>query len=213
MSPYHRRSHTVSTPRPASSPRSGRPDPCGPSAGPLFEPLVIEDTADSWGTGHGSYRKVVGRFKPAGCPAVIEQGPIRTMTRSVLTYGKSRLVMDVYAYPSWPVLEFRFRVTWNEERRRLKLSVPTALAEPRLFVEVPGGAIVRPADGEEHVHGRWLVIEGESGPPGQEGALKRDSPRRGQSLRDRHRFERPARPRLQGRRDPPVGPSQLRLLP
>ena len=131
-------------------------------AGPVFEPLVIEDTADSWGAGHGSYRKVVGRFKPAGRPAVVEQGPIRTITRSVLIFGKSRVVMDVVAYPAWPVLEFRFRVIWNEERRRLKLALPTAFPEPSLLVEVPGGAIERPADGEEHVHGRWLVIESRS---------------------------------------------------
>jgi alpha-mannosidase len=70
--------------------------------------------------------------------------------------------MDVHAYPSWPVLEFRFRVIWNEELRRLKLSVPTELTGPRLLVEVPGGVIERPADGEEHVHGRWLVVEGRS---------------------------------------------------
>lgn len=129
-------------------------------AGPLFEPLVIEDTADSWGTGRGSYRKIVGRFEPSCRPSVIEQGPIRTITRSIFSYRKSRLVMDVATYPSWPVLEFRFRVTWNEERRRLKLGVPTSLTSPTLLVEVPGGAIHRPADGDEHVHGRWLVVEG-----------------------------------------------------
>ena len=72
--------------------------------------------------------------------------------------------MDVVSYPSWPVLEFRFRVTWNEERRRLKLRVPTALVAASLFVEVPGGAIDRPSDGEEHVHGRWLVVEGRQAP-------------------------------------------------
>ena len=131
-------------------------------AGPLFEPLVVEDKADSWGTGHGSYRKIVGRFKPDGRPAVIEHGPIRTITRSILDYGGSRVVMDVVAYPSWPVLEFRFRATWNEERRRLKLGIPVGLAPATLLAEVPGGAIERLADGEEHVHGRWLVIEGRS---------------------------------------------------
>ncbi len=132
-------------------------------AGPLFEPLVVEDTADSWGTGRASYRKVAGRFRPAGRPVTIEQGPVRTVTRSVLLFGGSRVVMDVVSYPSWPVLEFRFRVTWNEERRRLKLRVPTALGPgASLFVEVPGGAIDRPSDGEEHVHGRWLVIEEKS---------------------------------------------------
>ncbi len=135
-------------------------------AGPLFEPLVIEDTADSWGTGRGSYRKIVGRFEPSCRPSVIEQGPIRTITRSIFSHRKSRLVMDVVTYPSWPVLEFRFRVTWNEERRRLKLGVPTSLKSSTLLVEVPGGAIHRPADGDEHVHGRWLVVEGlSSGKP------------------------------------------------
>jgi len=134
-------------------------------AGPLFEPLVVEDTADSWGTGHGSYRTIVGRFRPVCRPVTIERGPVRTATRSVLLFGGSRVVMDVVSYPSWPVLEFRIRVTWNEERRRLKLRVPTALGPAAsLFVEVPGGAIDRPAEGEEHVHGRWLVVEGRQAP-------------------------------------------------
>ncbi|MGE5741774.1 MAG: glycoside hydrolase family 38 C-terminal domain-containing protein [Candidatus Aminicenantes bacterium RBG_16_66_30] len=144
-------------------PSALKPDGFGRSlAGPLFEPLVIEDTADSWGTGRDSYRKVIGRFKPACRPLVVERGPIRTVTRSVLSCRKSRIVMDVVSYPSWPVLEFRFRVTWNEERRRLKLSAPTSLTSPTLFAEVPGGAIRRPEDGDEHVHGRWLVVEGRS---------------------------------------------------
>jgi len=131
-------------------------------AGPLFEPLVVEDAADSWGTGQGSYRKIVGRFRPSCRPLVVEDGPIRTVRRSILACRKSRVVIDAVSYPSWPVLEFRFRVTWNEERCRLKLSVPVALSAPILLAEVPGGAIRRPADGEEHIHGRWLVIEGRS---------------------------------------------------
>jgi len=141
-----------------------RASPAGEAlAGLLLEPLVIEDAADSWGTGRGSYRKIAGRFRPAGRPSVIEQGPVRTVTRSILDYRKSRIVMDVVSYPRWPVLEFRLRVVWNEERRRLKLRVPTRFRSAGLLCEVPGGAIRRPSDGEEHVHGRWLVIEGKSG--------------------------------------------------
>jgi alpha-mannosidase len=132
-------------------------------AGPLLEPLVVEDTADSWGTGRSRYRKIAGRFRPAGRPSVIEQGPVRTVTRSILVHKNSRIVMDAVSYPRWPVLEFRFRVVWNEERRRLKLRVPTALVDAAVLGEVLGGAIRRPSDGEEHVHGRWLVIEGKSG--------------------------------------------------
>jgi alpha-mannosidase len=131
-------------------------------AGPLLEPLVVEDKGDAWGAGLGSYRKVVGRFRPAGRPAVVESGPVRTVMRSVLVRGASRVVVEAVSYPRWPVLEFRFRVTWNEERRRLKLRVPTPFGAASLLCEVPGGAIGRPPDGEEHVHGRWLVLEGES---------------------------------------------------
>jgi len=138
-------------------------------AGPLFEPLVIEDTADSWGTGRGSYRKVLGRFELSGPCCVVESGPVRTIMRSVFAFGSGRVVMDTISWPALPFLEFRFRVVWNEERRRLKLGVPIALASPELFVEVPAGAIRRPADGEEHVHGRWLVVEGRSA--GKAGAL------------------------------------------
>lgn len=129
-------------------------------AGPLFEPLVVEDAGDAWGAGLGSYRRIVGRFRPLGRPAVIEHGPVRVITRSVRDFRASRVVIDTAAYPDWPVIEVRFRVIWNEERRRLKLRVPTALLSASLLCEVPGGAIFRPADGEEHVHGRWLICQG-----------------------------------------------------
>ena len=129
-------------------------------AGPLFEPLVIEDEADSWGTGSANYRKIAGRFRPEGPPLVLREGPVRTISQSVLSFNKSRIVMDLYAYPDWPVLDFRFRITWNEERRRLKLRIPTNLAASSVLCEVPGAAVRRPPDGQEHVHGRWLLVEG-----------------------------------------------------
>jgi alpha-mannosidase len=129
-------------------------------AGPLFEPVVVEDAADSWGTGCGSYGKILGRFKTRQPPVVIRKGPVRTIRQSVLFFGKSRIVMDVYSYPDWPALEFRLQIIWNEERRRLKLRVPTAFAGAAVLCEVPGAAVCPAADAEEHVHGRWLLVEG-----------------------------------------------------
>jgi alpha-mannosidase len=129
-------------------------------AGPLFEPLVIEDIADSWGTECWSYRKIAGRFRPEGRPRLIESGPVRTITQSVFSFKKSRVIMDIHSYREWPVLEFRLRITWNEERRRLKLRIPTSLTAPSVICEVPGAAVRRPSDGDEHVHGRWLLVEG-----------------------------------------------------
>ena len=135
-------------------------------SGPLLRPLVINDDADSWGTDRRSYRDVVGTFTPSGEARVIERGPVRTIFETVLRYRSSRAVMRMIFYPDWPVIEFGLRVVWNEERKRLKLSIPTRFAAPSSLVEIPGGAIRRHADGEEHVHGRWLmVVGGEGGRP------------------------------------------------
>ena len=71
--------------------------------------------------------------------------------------------MHAIAYSSFPVLEFRLRIHWNEARRRLVLSIPTAFRKGRLLGEVPGGAIERPGDGDVHVHGRWLLVRASGG--------------------------------------------------
>ncbi|MBU4204544.1 MAG: hypothetical protein KKD59_11495 [Acidobacteria bacterium] len=133
-------------------------------AGPLLQPLVVEDEGDSWGTGLWSYRHIAGRFSPdkPGLK-IIESGPVRTVYEAHFTYNHSRIVMQTLVYTDWPVLEFRLRIHWNEPRRRLKLSLPTVLKSGSLISEIPGGIIGRPADGQEHVHGRWCVVEGSLG--------------------------------------------------
>jgi alpha-mannosidase len=128
--------------------------------GLLLEPLVVEDLGDAWGADVWNYRKVLGRFKPEGKPQLVVDGPVRRITETVLVFGRSRIVLQTLAYTRWPVLEFRLRVEWAEERKRLKLAVPTLLDSPSVLAEVPGGAIERPADGEEHVHGSWLLLRG-----------------------------------------------------
>jgi alpha-mannosidase len=130
--------------------------------GPLLQPLMIEDDGDSWGTNRWSYRKLVAAFTLQGPPRIIESGGVRTITESIFRCRKSRIVVRVIAYPDWPALEFRFRILWNEERKRLALSTQTIFKEPSILAEIPGGAIARPAGGQEHVHGRWLMIEGQS---------------------------------------------------
>ncbi len=133
-------------------------------SGWLMQPLVVEDTGDSWGTEHWSYREVIGHFElEPGSFRIIEAGPIRTIYQSVLTFNHSRIVMNTIAYVDFPIIEYRLRIHWNEERRRLKLSIPTASQSDHLLCEVPGGMIYRPADGEEHVHGRWLMLESSHG--------------------------------------------------
>ena len=135
----------------------GRECLCGSSP----KALVVADSGDSWGSECWSYREVVGQFEyEAGSMMVIERGPIRTITESEHRFGGSRIVLHTVAYSGWPVLEFRLRIHWQEERLRLKLALPTVFRPPTLLCEVPGGAVSRPADGQEQVHRRWLLVQG-----------------------------------------------------
>jgi alpha-mannosidase len=130
-------------------------------SGPLLQPLVVEDDADSWGAGRWSYRDVAGVFqpKPEG-HVILESGPIRTIVQSVFHYAHSSIEMRTISYASLPVVEYQLRINWTERARRLKLSIPTRFRNDAIYCEVPGGALTRPADGEEHVHGRWCMLEG-----------------------------------------------------
>lgn len=133
-------------------------------AGAMLKPLVVEDLADAWGADHWSYRRVLGEFEfVPGTLTRIAEGPIRTITESIHRYNQSRLVLHTIAYASFPALEFRLRLHWQEERCRLKLSIPTLFKSSHVQCEVPGGVWQRPADGQEHVHRRWLMIEGDLG--------------------------------------------------
>ncbi|CAG0926686.1 hypothetical protein PLCT1_00116, partial [Planctomycetaceae bacterium] len=128
--------------------------------GDLLRALVMNDDADSWGMEKWNYQDVVGEFTPEpGSLRLAESGAIRTIHESHARYGTSTLTVRTIAYAHHPFIEFRIRVVWNEERKRLKLSFPTSLAAPEVLCEVPAGAIRRPADGEEYTHGRWMILE------------------------------------------------------
>ncbi len=132
----------------------------GMLAGPAPRLLVVEDDGDSWGTDRWSYGRVLGEFKPAGMAKIVERGPVRTIVETKSAYKSSRVFQQTIFYPSWPVVELRLRVQWNEAKMRLKLGFPTAFGDAAgIICEVPGGAVLRPADGQEHVHGRFCLAE------------------------------------------------------
>ncbi len=130
---------------------------------PLMQPFVVEDTGDSWGTDLWRYRKAAGQFEvEPQSMNVLEKGPIRSVYEAIFFYNLSKIVMQTIAYTHWPVLEYRLRVHWNEEKKRLKLSIPTIFDNDFLLCEIPGGMIKRSADGEEEVFGRWFFLSGET---------------------------------------------------
>jgi alpha-mannosidase len=130
-------------------------------AGGMLKALVVDDDGDSWGAGRWEYRNVVGVFEHEKDKYSIRaEGPVRTIKESVFTYHHSSIVITSISYPKWHVLEFHLRIQWNEQRKMLKLSIPTVFRAHHILCEIPGGAIRRPADGEEHVQGRWCMVGG-----------------------------------------------------
>ncbi len=129
--------------------------------GNLLEPIVVNDEADSWGTNYNGYHTEAGRFTLVPDSfRVIEKGPVRTITESIFQYNASKIIYHVIGYSELDILEYKIKVHWNEERKRLKLSVPTIFENEKILCEVPGGAIERIADGEEQVNGRWIMVSG-----------------------------------------------------
>ncbi len=139
-------------------------------SGPLFLPLVLRDEEDSWGMGAWSYRDLLGPFEAVpGRARLLADGPVRSIREAEFRFGASRILVKIFAYRDFPALEYRMRIHWNEERRRLKLSLPSALSGARLLAQVPGGAVEIPPGGGEWPQGRWFLLEGKAG--GREAAL------------------------------------------
>jgi len=131
-------------------------------AGPAPQFLVVADDGDSWGADRWSYRDVLSKFDvEPGSALLVHDGSVRSVDETVLNYHKSSVVVRTIRYADFPAIELRLRIQWNEERARLKLALPTTLHQDSVWCEVPGGAIARRADGQEHVHGRWCMLGGE----------------------------------------------------
>jgi alpha-mannosidase len=91
----------------------------------------------------------------------VESGPLRTIQESRFAHGRSELTLRTISYSAHPWIEFQIRLHWHEKRKRLKLAIPTVLRGGKVTCEIPGGAIERPADGQEYLQGRWMVVGSE----------------------------------------------------
>lgn len=139
-----------------------------------FAPIVIRDNWDSWGSNVRSYRRIAGRFRLASAkhvgafdnhggpplPAVrvIENGDVRTVVESILTYRRSTVCMR-YTLPKFGrQFTVDLRVWWNEPDRMLKLAVPTTMTDCEYLVQSMFGTRSAPTNGDEVVGQRWGAV-------------------------------------------------------
>lgn len=127
-------------------------------AGPIGL-VAISDTSDTWAHGINEFRHEMGRPTLVSS-AVVEDGPITRITRHRARWQSSEIVLDIAQFAGMDFVELRFVIDWHEHEQMLKLEVPTALANPRIFAKVPGEVLERGVNGEEEPYQDWLGVEG-----------------------------------------------------
>jgi alpha-mannosidase len=104
--------------------------------------VALSDTSDTWSHDVKQFRQEMGRpmLVSAG---VVEDGPVTTVTRHRATWMNSEIILDIAQFAGIDAVELRFVIDWREHQQMLKLEIPTALQQPRLFAKVPGEIIER----------------------------------------------------------------------
>ncbi|MGP8268477.1 MAG: alpha-mannosidase [Terracidiphilus sp.] len=124
--------------------------------------VVIADTSDTWGHDISEFRQEMGR--PTFISStVIENGPVTRVTRQRARWMQSEIVLDIAEFADLDFVELRFVIDWHEREQILKLEIPTALAQPRVFLKTAGAVLERRVNGEEEPYQDWGAIEGKIG--------------------------------------------------
>jgi alpha-mannosidase len=75
----------------------------------------------------------------------------------------SEIILDMVEFAGLDAIELRFVIDWHEHQQMMKLEVPTALSQPRLFAKVPGQVLERHTNGEEEPYQDWAAVQGTVG--------------------------------------------------
>jgi alpha-mannosidase len=121
--------------------------------------VAISDTSDTWAHGINEFRHEMGRPTLISS-AVVEDGPVTRITRHRARWQSSEIILDIAQFAGMDFVELHFVIDWHEHEQILKLEIPTALANPRVFAKVPGEVLERSVNGEEEPYQDWIGVQG-----------------------------------------------------
>jgi alpha-mannosidase len=124
--------------------------------------VAISDTSDTWAHGINQFRQEMGRPTLVSS-TVIENGPVTRVTRQCARWQDSEIVLDIAQFAGLEFAELRFVIDWHEHEQMLKLEIPTALTQPKIFAKVPGQVLERRTNGEEEPYQDWGAVQGKVG--------------------------------------------------
>ncbi|HEX3227121.1 MAG TPA: glycoside hydrolase family 38 C-terminal domain-containing protein [Gaiellaceae bacterium] len=119
--------------------------------------VVIDDRSDTWGHGVTSYHRKAGEFERASV-AVIERGPVRTITRVESRYGSSTLREDYVVTRGLPYVDVRVTLDWHERLKLLKLRYGSGVDAGVATYDVPYGHVERVTNGNEEPGQSWVDV-------------------------------------------------------
>ena len=130
-------------------------------AGPIGL-VAIADTSDTWAHGIDHFRQEMGRPMLVSS-TLIEDGPVTRVTRQRARWQDSEIVLDIAQFAGLDFVELRFVIDWHEREQMLKLEIPTALKDARIFAKIPGAIIERKNNGDEEPYQDWGAVQGKIG--------------------------------------------------
>ena len=128
-------------------------------SGPAARPVVLDDTADTWGHNVFKWDKVEGTFQAVSV-RLVEHGPVKSVIRITSRYGSSRLIQDFAMYPNREQVDVSVMVDWHEQLKMLKLRFPVNVKFMKITHEIPYGHTERFANGEEEPVQSWVDVSG-----------------------------------------------------
>lgn len=142
-----------------------------------FQPIVMADNDDPWGSTVQQYREIAGMFrlmsreegtrfsgvteKPLDSVRIVEDGEVRTVVEALFSYGDSFVVLTYKLPKQGTELEVQVRVQWNEKSKMLKISVPTSFEDAAFRGQVAYGVAELPNTGKEAVAQKWVAVVSE----------------------------------------------------
>lgn len=121
--------------------------------------IAISDTSDTWAHGIDEFRQEMGRPTLVSS-AVVEDGPLLRITRHRARWQNSDIVLNISQFAGMDFVELHFVIDWREHEQILKLEIPTALSDPRVFAKVPGEVLERRVNGQEEPYQDWVGVQG-----------------------------------------------------
>lgn len=121
--------------------------------------VVINDLSDAWSHDIKTFDNEIGYFQNANIK-VMENGPVRAVTRVITSWGNSKLTIDWSLIAGLKEIGAQVLLDWHEHLKMLKFSFPMALSSSVSTYEAPYGYIVKETDGYENPGHRWIDLSG-----------------------------------------------------